>query len=106
MTYVMQIINLAIMFQCSIIFKLLYLAGVDSGGIQNEIQDMITMSTDGIYVEKNRKPGLRRSLNTAARHVNVPKSKLGLGRISGQSRISGRLPDIRNNKSVGFPVSG
>ena len=50
----------------------LNLAGVDSGGIQNEIHDMMTIRTEGMYVEKNRKPGFLRSLKTAARQVKVP----------------------------------
>ena len=54
--------------------NLQYLAGVLSGGIQNDIQDMITIRTDGMQVEKNKNPGFRFIRNTAARHVNVPEN--------------------------------
>lgn len=43
------------------------LAGADSGGIQNETQDIITTMHDGMYVSIKKKPTRLLKMNVASR---------------------------------------
>lgn len=51
------------------------LAGIASGLIQKDIQDMTTIRADGIYVWNRWYPNLRRRLNTTAKQVKLPENK-------------------------------